>query len=75
MKKTGVSYLVELLLPCQTAKGNPVGMDWFNPLLAELTAKFGGVTSFVRAPGKGLWQSGGKVKQDSIAVIEVMRRP
>ena len=55
MKKTGVSYLVELLLPCQTAKGNPVGMDWVNQLLAELTAKFGGVTSFVRAPGKGLW--------------------
>ena len=72
MNKTGVSYLVELLLPCQTGKGEPVSMDSFEQLLVELTAKFGGVTSFVRAPGKGLWQDGGKVEEDSIAVIEVM---
>jgi hypothetical protein len=26
----------------------------------------------LRAPGKGLWRSGGKIEQDSIAVIEVM---
>lgn len=72
MSKTGVSYIVELLLPRQTGKGEPVTMDWFEHLLTELTEKFGGVTSFVRAPGKGLWQDGGKVEEDSIAVIEVM---
>jgi hypothetical protein len=72
MNRTGASYLVELLLPRQTGNGEPVTMDWFEQLLAELTAKFGGVTSFVRAPGKGLWQDDGQIEQDNIAVIEVM---
>jgi len=72
MSRTGASYLVELLLPRQSGDGVPVSVDWFEQLLAELTGKFGGVTSFVRAPGKGLWQSGGKVEQDNITVVEVM---
>jgi hypothetical protein len=54
MNKTDPSYLVELLLPRQTSNGEPVAMEWFEQLLAELTAKLGCVTSFVRAPGKGL---------------------
>ena len=40
--------------------------------LKELTEKFGGATSFLRAPGTGLWQSGGGTEKDSIAVVEVM---
>ena len=40
--------------------------------MEELTEKFGGATSFVRSPGKGLWQSGGETESDAIAVIEVM---
>ena len=71
MSKTSVSYIVELLLPRQTGRGDTEAMDWFERLLAELIENFGGVTSFARAPGKGLWQDGGKVEEDSIAVIEV----
>jgi hypothetical protein len=41
-------------------------------LLQELTDKFGGATSFVRAAGQVLWDSGGDVERDNIAVIEVM---
>ena len=41
-------------------------------LITELTDKFGSATSFVRAPGQGLWDSGGDVERDNIAVIEVM---
>jgi hypothetical protein len=37
-----------------------------------LTDKFGGATSFLRAPGQGLWDSGGDVERDNIGVIEVM---
>ena len=55
MSKTSVSYIVELLLPRQTGNGDPVAMDCFEQLLAELTAKFGAARSFVRAPGKGVW--------------------
>jgi hypothetical protein len=40
--------------------------------LTELTGKFGGATSFVRAPGQGLWKNGGETRHDNVAVVEVM---
>jgi hypothetical protein len=66
------SYLVQILLPTRTGNGQPVTQARFEELLQELTNKFGGVTSFVRAPGQGLWNSGEDVERDNIAVIEVM---
>jgi hypothetical protein len=66
------SYLVQILVPKETGKGAPVSQDWFETFLKELTAKFGGATSFVRSPGQGLWRDGGKTERDSIAVVEVM---
>jgi hypothetical protein len=44
----------------------------YEQLARELTAKFGGVTSYIRAPAEGRWQSGAKTELDDIAVIEVM---
>ena len=41
---------------------------WF----LKTDGKFGGATSFLRAPGQGLWQSGGATEKDRIAVVEVM---
>lgn len=46
----GPSHLVQILLPKETGKGEPIGKDWFDRFLKELTDKFGGATSFVRAP-------------------------
>jgi hypothetical protein len=66
------SHLVQILLPKETGSGEPVSQKWFERLLNELTRKFGGATSFVRAPGQGLWRSGGETERDNIAVIEVM---
>ena len=66
------SHLVQILLPTRMGNGQPVTQARFEELLQELTNKFGGVTSFVRAPGQGLWNSGGDVERDNIAVIEVM---
>ena len=66
------SYLVEILLPKETGHGKPIGQKWFEDLLTELTGKFGGATSFMCAPGQGLWRSGGETQRDNIAVIEVM---
>ena len=63
------SHLVQILLPMGT--GQPITRARFEELLQELTDKFGGATSFVRAPGQGLWDSGGDVEWDNIAVIEV----
>ena len=65
-------YLVQILLPKETGKGEPVEQEWFENLLKELTAKFGGATSFVRAPGQGLWREGDETERDTIAVVEVM---
>jgi hypothetical protein len=69
---SGPSHLVQILLPEETGNGRPIGKDWFDGFLEELTGKFGGATSFLRAPGQGLWQSGGATKKDRIAVVEVM---
>jgi hypothetical protein len=68
----GSFHLVEILLPKETGKGQPIGTDWFDGFLKELTGQFGGATSFLRAPGQGLWQVGGWTEKESIAVVEVM---
>ena len=59
-------------MPKETGKGQPISKDWFDGFLKELTAKFGGATSFLRAPGQGLWQSRGGTEKDGIAMVEVM---
>ncbi len=66
------SHLVQILLPKAIGNGQPISKDWFDGFLQELTEKFGGVTSFLRASGQGLWQSGRGTKEDSIAVVEIM---
>jgi hypothetical protein len=66
------THLVQILLPKETGNGRPIGKEWFDGFLQELTDEFGGATSFLRAPGQGLWQSGGATEKDSIAVVEVM---
>jgi hypothetical protein len=66
------SYLIEILLPTTAGDGQPVHQDRFEQLLRELTDRFGGATSFVRLPGHGLWETGGNVETENIAVIEVM---
>jgi hypothetical protein len=61
------SNLIQILLP---ANGGDEGV--FERLAQELTAKFGGVTSFIRAPAEGLWNAGSHIERDDIVVIEVM---
>ena len=65
---------MQILLPKETGKGEPIGKDWFDRFLKELTDEFGGATSFLRAPGQRLWLSGGGTEKDRIAV-EVMAEP
>ena len=68
------THLIQILLPKNTGSGQPVPQQWFNDLLKELTDRFGGATSFVRAPGEGRWKSRGETERDSIAVVEVMAK-
>jgi hypothetical protein len=64
--------LVEIFIPLKRGDGTPVERVWFEALLQELSERFGGATSFARAPGEGLWNEGGEEDRDDIAVIEVM---
>ena len=47
------AHLVQILLPKET-QGRPIRKEWFDGFLEELTGKFGGATSFLRAPAQGL---------------------
>jgi hypothetical protein len=73
------SYLVQILLPKERGDGEPVSQRCFEVFLEELTGRFGGATSFVRAPGQGLWRSGNETERDNIAVaarpLRVLAQP
>ena len=62
-------YLVQILLPTtNAAKASSV----FEDLAGELTKRFGGVTSYLRAPAEGRWLGSRQVEHDEITVVEVM---
>lgn len=66
------SYLIQILLPKETADGEPVSQEWCESFLKELTDQFDGATNFLRSSAQGLWRDGGQTERDNIAVVEVM---
>lgn len=64
--------LVQILLPTFKRDGTLIPQAAFDSVAHELTEKFGGVTSYLRAPAEGRWQSGTGTEHDQIVVIEVM---
>jgi len=65
--------LVQLLLPLYDNAGQRVPRERFAELRDELTAKYGGVTAFLRSPAQGTWKEGsGTVDLDEIVMCEVM---
>lgn len=67
-------HLVEILLPLRDADNEPFPAAYYDELAQQLTDRFGGVTSFLRAPAEGRWHGSGAMHRDDIAVIEVMTR-
>jgi hypothetical protein len=65
------SYLVQILLPKETGRGEEMSHDWFEQLLEELRQIRRG-DELCPGARHGLWQSGGGTERDTIAVIEVM---
>src|SRR5205823_2930353 len=66
-------YLVQLLLPLYDNAGRAFPASQYTTVRDELTARFGGLTAYTRAPAQGLWQNeGGAPKRDDIVVYEVM---
>ena len=65
-------HLIEILLPLVDDERKPIADDLYDRLAEQLTDKFGGVTSFTRAPAEGRWRDGGTTDHDDIVVLEVM---
>ena len=69
----GIIHLVQLLLPLYDNAGRAFPAVHYAAVRDELTARFGGLTAYSRAPAQGLWQeSQGPPKRDDIIVYEVM---
>ena len=65
-------YLVEMLLPLYDNEGRAFGAGEFDRVRDELAARFGGVTTFRRSPGEGVWREGGGESRDRVVIFEVM---
>jgi hypothetical protein len=66
-------YLVQLLLPVQSEKGQPFERALFKRLEQELTDRFGGLTAYTCAPATGLWEEQpGHTVREQVVVYEVM---
>ena len=65
--------LVQLLLPLYDEHGERFAQSMYDEVARELTESFGGLTAYVRAPAKGLWEERpGETRRDDIVVYEVM---
>lgn len=65
--------LIELFLPIDPGDGSGVSSARIESITAELAERFGGATSFLRSPAKGLWKDGSQdLTEDRIAIVEVL---
>ena len=69
-------HLVQQLLPLYDNEGHDFPRTQFEQVANELTARFGGLTAYTRAPAEGRWREGGDgTTRDEIIVYEVMAYP
>ncbi len=69
-------HLVQILLPVYDNDGNELPQLAFRRVSSDLAHRFGGVTSFTRAPAEGVWNqpTTERPTHDDIVVVEVMVR-
>ena len=67
-------HLVQILLPLADNAGRRFDGAEYGRVRSELSERFGGITSFTRAPAHGMWKEGGHTSHDDIVVFEVMAR-
>ena len=66
-------YLVQILLPVYDNDGHPFEPVDYVQLRSELADRFGGVTTYTRAPARGVWRDDtGGTTRDDIVIFEVM---
>ncbi|HEX2335654.1 MAG TPA: hypothetical protein VHI72_04195 [Hyphomicrobiaceae bacterium] len=65
-------FLIDIWLPLEDERGEPFPAECYDRLAQRLTERFGGVTSFTRAPSEDRWKTHGATEREEIVVIEVM---
>jgi hypothetical protein len=66
-------HLIQMLLPLYDNDGHAFPATHFATVRQELTDRFGGLTTYSRAPAEGLWhEADGPPRRDDIVVYEVM---
>lgn len=65
-------HVIEVLLPLDTGRGEPIPVETIEGLVAGLADRFGGATAYTREPADGLWKRATTIERDRIIVIEVM---
>jgi hypothetical protein len=70
----GPATLVQILLPLYDPKGEPQPRALFRAVRDQLAERFGGLTTYTRAPAVGLWKEDGfsPPERDDIVIYEVM---
>lgn len=65
-------HLIQLLLPLYDNAGQAFPNALYEDVRKELVERFGGLTTYSRAPAKGMWEDGDSVQKDDLVVYEVM---
>jgi hypothetical protein len=65
-------HLVEILLPITDNEGQRFDARKYEEIGHDLSRRFGGITTFTRAPARGTSEARGEIVHDDIVVFEVM---
>ena len=64
--------VIQVFLPLDTGRGEPIPPETIEGLVAGLGDRFGGATAYTREPAEGLWKRATTIERDRIIVVEVM---
>lgn len=68
-----MAFVIQLILPIYDNNGQLFPAELSKQVRTELTAKFGGLTAYTRAPAEGTWRDeDGKMQRDDVVIVEVM---
>jgi hypothetical protein len=66
-------YLIQILLPLYDNYGEALPQQEFLRVRDELSERFGGITTYMRSPARGLWKETRETTvHDDIVIYEVM---
>jgi hypothetical protein len=71
--KKDARQLIQILLPLYSPEGAVFPAAYYHDVRETLTAKFGGLTTYARAPASGLWkEEEEKTVRDELVIYEVL---